>query len=133
LIVSFGRGNYYGKLWFAIDFETRPWSPQMSAVIFVLVGLLMYAFAGLLLSQAESAIHEIEAGVCAIVGTLFIATGQMSSLCGMAIKEARERHKDLSNALADLMESSSVIRGHKDKEMDLRRQAAAAARAKKTP
>jgi hypothetical protein len=52
----------------------------MGGLVFGIVGLLLYGLDALIMMDAQSAIHEIFAGVCAIVATLFLIAGQFTSL-----------------------------------------------------
>lgn len=58
--------------------------PVVASVILVTIGLLLFVVGAEILSAAQSAIHEIEAGVASIVGAVFLVGGILTRYVAFA-------------------------------------------------
>jgi hypothetical protein len=89
----------------------------MGVILFVVIALIGYFFSFLALVSAESVMHEILAGVIAIVSTLFIVCASLEQLNRTITKQKPIIEPELKSRIEELAADVAWFRERKVKEV----------------
>lgn len=94
------------------------------AVAHLLLAIVAYAIGVVVIGNAQSALHEIEAGMCFIIGTLFVVASQVADSSAANRRKAdrqanqiKERMERIADQVDELASDTAYFRDLKANEM----------------